>query len=91
MGPGSKFRVLVREKTIRGMRRGFKPNYSGKVYIAKSFPQNGRQVQATTGEMFTMKLVLHVPETSQTVGTQALDRIEEKRHEQTVAARAAKK
>ena len=91
MEPASKFRVLTREKSIRGLRRGFKPNYSGKVYIAKGFPQNGRQVQATTGEIFAMKLVLPVPETSKTVGTQVLDRIEERRHEQTVAARAAKK
>ena len=91
MEPGSKFRVLVKEKNVRGLRRGFKPTFSGKVYIAKSFPQNGRQVQATSGEIFTMKLVLPVPETSQTVNTQGLTRIMERRKEQTVAARAAKK
>ena len=30
---GSKFRVLVKEKNIRGLRRGFKPSFSGKVYV----------------------------------------------------------
>ena len=88
---GSKFRVLVKEKNVRGLRRGFKPTFSGKVYIAASFPQNARQVKATTGEVFTMKLVLPVPDTSQTVNTQGLTRIMERRKEQTVAARAAKK
>ncbi len=85
---GSKYRVLVKEKQIRGMRRGLKPTYSGRVFIAKAFPQNGRQVQAQTGEIHTMKLVLPVPESSRTVSTQALDRIAERRKEQTVAARA---
>ena len=51
MEPGSKFRVLVKEKNVRGLRRGFKPTYSGKVYIAASFPQNARQVKATTGNL----------------------------------------
>ena len=91
MEPGSNFRVLVKEKNVRGLRRGFKPTYSGKVYVAKSFPPNGRQVQAVSGEVFTMKLVQPVPETSQTVSTQGLTRIIERRKEQTVAARAAKK
>ena len=91
MEPGSKYRVLVREKNVRGLRRGFKPTYSGKVYTAASFPQNARQVKSITGEVHTMKLVQPVPETSQTVNTQGPTRIMERRKEQIVAARAAKK
>ena len=86
---GSKFRALVKEKNIRGLRRGFKPSFSGKVYVVFEFLQNGRQVKAESGEVFTTKLVQPVGAESKTMGTQGLTRTAERRKEQTVAQRAA--
>ena len=71
---GSPFRLLIPDKRIRGMRRGFQPRMSAKTYKVKEFLQDGRQVKAESSEVFAIKLVKAVPEGSRTVPQQGLAR-----------------
>ena len=60
--------------------------FSGKIYVVKELLQNGRQVKAETGEVFTPKLAQPATAGSRTFGTRPAER----RNEQTAAQRANK-
>ena len=87
----SPFRAPIPDKRIRSLRRGFQARMSSKVYKVTEILQDGRQVEAETGEVFSIKLVKAVPEGSWTVPQQGLARALQQRQQNLKEARQAKK